>query len=163
MLVLGIDPGTAITGYGLVREAADTLCLLAAGVIRTPANLGLPARLGLIYHGVQDLIAEYRPSALAAEEIFFANNARTAFAVGQARGVCVLAGVEAGLPVFEYTPLQVKQAVVGYGRASKDQVQQMVRMLLGLDEILTPDDASDAVAVAICHVHSARMATLAAQ
>jgi crossover junction endodeoxyribonuclease RuvC len=163
MLVLGIDPGTAITGYGLVEERQDVLSLVDAGVIRTPAGEQLPRRLAQIYSELCALICRHRPSAMAVEELFFSNNARTAFAVGQARGVCLLAGVQAGVPIAEYTPLQVKQAVVGYGRATKDQVQQMVRMLLELSDILTPDDASDAVAIAICHHHSARMLALTGQ
>ena len=160
MLVLGIDPGTAITGYGLVREERDGLSLLACGVIRTPAKEALPERLKRIYTELCDIIRTYRPEAMAVEQIFFSNNARTAFAVGQARGVCLLAGVEGGVAVHEYTPLQVKQAVVGYGQATKEQVQQMVRMLLELEAAPQPDDAADAVAIAICHHHSARMRDL---
>ena len=161
MLVLGIDPGTAITGFGLVEEDdAGRLSLVECGVIRTPAGDPLPARLQAIYRSLSVLIGQYRPAAMAVEELFFSNNARTAFAVGQARGVCLLAGAEAGIPTYEYTPLQVKQAVVGYGKASKEQVQEMVRMLLELDAVPQPDDAADAVAVAICHQHSARMADL---
>jgi crossover junction endodeoxyribonuclease RuvC len=160
MLVLGIDPGTAITGYGLVREERDGLSLLVCGVIRTPAGQALPERLKRIYSELCDIISTYRPEAMAVEQIFFSNNARTAFAVGQARGVVLLAGVENGLAVHEYTPLQVKQAVVGYGQATKEQVQQMVRMLLELEAVPQPDDAADAVAIAICHHHSARMRDL---
>jgi crossover junction endodeoxyribonuclease RuvC len=160
MLVLGIDPGTAITGYGLVREEGGALSLVACGVIRTPAEDSLPQRLAQIYNALRRLIATYQPAHMAVEELFFSNNARTAFAVGQARGVCLLAGIQAGLAIYEYTPLQVKQAVVGYGKASKEQVQQMVRMLLGLEDIPRPDDAADAVAIAICHHHSARLAAL---
>ena len=160
MLVLGIDPGTAITGYGLVFEERGELSPLAYGVIRTPAKQKLPLRLVHIYAELQKLIAEHSPDAVAVEEVFFSNNARTAFAVGQARGVCLLAAAEAGLPVYECTPLEVKQAVVGYGRAAKYQVQQMVRLLLNLDSIPRPDDAADALAVAIWHCHSARTTAL---
>ena len=163
MLVLGIDPGTAITGYGLVREDAGVLTPVAYGVIRTPAKQKLPLRLVHIHQELQNLIAEYQPQTVAVEEVFFSNNARTAFAVGQARGVCLLAAAEAGLPVFECTPLEVKQAVVGYGRATKDQVQQMVRLVLELDSIPRPDDAADALAVAIWHCHTARMTALVAE
>jgi crossover junction endodeoxyribonuclease RuvC len=160
MLVLGIDPGTAITGYGLVHEQHGTLTPVAYGVIRTPAHQALSQRLVHIHQELQRLILEYQPHAVAVEEVFFSNNARTAFAVGQARGVCLLAAAEAGRPVFECTPLEVKQAVVGYGRATKEQVQQMVRLLLELDSIPRPDDAADALAVAIWHCHTARMASL---
>jgi len=160
VLVLGIDPGTAITGYGLVSEKGDRLSAGPYGVIRTPAKQALPLRLKHIYHSLRDLIDEHRPEVVAVEEIFFSNNARTAFAVGQARGVCLLVAVEAGLPIYEYTPPEVKQSVTGYGRATKDQVQQMVRVLLELESIPRPDDAADALAVAICHHHSSRMVSL---
>jgi len=160
MLILGIDPGTAITGYGLVAGDGDELALVGYGVITTPSGSPLPQRLRTLYRELTDLIARYRPTAVAIEELFFSRNVRTALAVGQARGIALLAAAEAGLPVHEYTPLQVKQAVVGYGRATKDQVQQMVRVLLGLDVVPQPDDAADAIAVAICHLHSHRLATM---
>ncbi|HID86461.1 MAG TPA: crossover junction endodeoxyribonuclease RuvC [Anaerolineae bacterium] len=160
MLILGIDPGTAITGYGLVAGDGDELALVGYGVITTPSGSPLPQRLRTLYRELTDLIARYRPTAVAIEELFFSRNVRTALAVGRARGIALLAAAEAGLPVHEYTPLQVKQAVVGYGRATKDQVQQMVRVLLGLDVVPQPDDAADAIAVAICHLHSHRLATM---
>ncbi len=160
MLVLGIDPGTAITGYGVVEERAGELSLVECGVIRTSAEDELPARLKDIYQAVRELIARFAPAAMAVEALFFNTNVRTAFAVGQARGVCLLAAAQANLPVYEYTPLQVKQAVVGYGRAEKQQVQDMVRLMLHLEEIPRPDDAADAVAVAICHHHMWRMQAL---
>jgi crossover junction endodeoxyribonuclease RuvC len=160
MLILGIDPGTAITGYGLVGGEGDELTLAGYGVITTSSDSPLPQRLQILYQELRGLIARYRPTAVAIEELFFSRNVRTALAVGQARGIALLAAAEAGLPVHEYTPLQVKQAVVGYGRATKDQVQQMVRMLLGLDFVPQPDDAADAIAVAICHLHSNRLATM---
>jgi crossover junction endodeoxyribonuclease RuvC len=154
-LVLGIDPGTAITGYGLVRGQGETVSLVEYGTITTPAGEPLAARLVLLYRGLLDLIERHRPDAVAVEELFFAQNTRTALAVGQARGVILLAAANAGLPVHEYTPLQVKRALTGYGRAEKAQVQQMVRWLLQLDHIPQPDDAADALAVAICHLHAA--------
>jgi crossover junction endodeoxyribonuclease RuvC len=160
MLILGVDPGTAITGYGLVGGEGDELTLEGYGVITTSSDSPLPQRLQILYQELRGLIARYRPTAVAIEELFFSRNVRTALAVGQARGIALLAAAEAGLPVHEYTPLQVKQAVVGYGRATKDQVQQMVRMLLGLDFVPQPDDAADAIAVAICHLHSVRLATM---
>jgi crossover junction endodeoxyribonuclease RuvC len=158
--VLGIDPGTAITGYGVVEERAGELSLVECGVIRTSPEAGLPARLKEIYQAVQGLIARLAPAAVAVEALFFNTNVRTAFAVGQARGVCLLAAAQAHLPVYEYTPLQVKQAVVGYGRAEKQQIQEMVRLMLRLEDIPRPDDAADAVAIAICHHHMWRMQAL---
>jgi len=160
MLVLGVDPGTAITGYGLVREAGDQLQAVAYGAITTPPDWALPQRLQKIYHELTALIREHRPTQGAVEQLFFSRNVKTALAVGQARGVALLALAEGGLPVHEYTPLQVKQSVVGYGRAEKAQVQELVRLLLGLQVAPQPDDAADALAVAICHLHSARMASL---
>ncbi|MFQ6099980.1 MAG: crossover junction endodeoxyribonuclease RuvC [Anaerolineae bacterium] len=160
MRVLGIDPGTAITGYGVVEEAGRDLKSVAFGVIRTPADQPLAVRLQSIYRGVRDLTAKWEPSAAAVEELFFSSNVRTAMSVGQARGVALLALADAGLIVAEYTPSSVKQAVTGYGNADKTQMQEMVRLLLGLAEVPSPDDAADALAVAICHFHSARLAAL---
>ena len=154
MLTLGIDPGTAITGYGLVEGRGDRLSLVECGVITTPAGVPLPRRLQDIYSGLTQLIQLHRPDSAAVEELFFSANARTALAVGQARGVILLSAAMLGVPVFEYTPLQVKQAVTGYGRADKAQVQAMVRVLLAIDTVPRPDDAADAVAVAICHLQS---------
>jgi crossover junction endodeoxyribonuclease RuvC len=161
MRVLGIDPGTAITGYGVVEESNGELKSLAFGAVRTPAGEPLPTRLQLIYRGVKALAAEWEPAAAAVEELFFSSNVRTAMSVGQARGVALLALADAGLDVAEYTPLTVKQAVTGYGGADKMQIQEMVRLLLGLAEIPRPDDAADALAVAICHLHSAHLTRLA--
>jgi crossover junction endodeoxyribonuclease RuvC len=157
MRVLGIDPGTAITGYGVVEEKAGELEAVAFGVIRTPAKQPLPTRLQAIYRSVRNLVKEWKPSSAAVEELFFSSNVRTAMSVGQARGVTLLALTNAGLSIAEYTPLTVKQAVTGYGNADKAQIQEMVRLLLGLAEVPTPDDAADALAVAICHLHSARL------
>ncbi|MFW6082978.1 MAG: crossover junction endodeoxyribonuclease RuvC [Chloroflexota bacterium] len=159
--VLGVDPGTATTGYGVVEQRGNRLKALASGVIRTDADQSTPARLQVIHRQLQTLATEWRPEEAAVEELFFSNNVRTAMSVGQARGVAILALADAGLPVAEYTPLAVKQAVTGYGRADKAQMQEMVRMLLGLSEIPRPDDAADALAVAICHLHSARLRALA--
>jgi crossover junction endodeoxyribonuclease RuvC len=160
VLVLGIDPGTAITGYGLVREDKAGLALVDCGVITTPAGQPLPERLQAIYRGLRGVVAEHRPQTAAVEELFFSRNARTALSVGHARGVTLLALADAGLPIHEYKPLEVKQAIAGYGGADKHQVQEMVRMLLDLDHVPQPDDAADAVAVAVCHIHSARMMAL---
>lgn len=160
MRVLGIDPGTAITGYGVVEEVGGELKALAFGTIRTPASQRLPERLQSIYGGVRKLAAEWGPSDAAVEELFFSSNVRTAMSVGQARGVTLLALADAGLSVAEYAPLAIKQAVTGYGGADKAQMQEMVQLLLGLAEPPRPDDAADALAVAICHLHSSRLAVL---
>ena len=160
MLVLGIDPGTAITGYGLVKGEDDELTLVAYGAITTSSDWPLPERLQRIYQELTAFIEDRQPTAVAVEELFFSKNVRTALSVGQARGVALLAAAIAGLPIHEYTPLQVKQAIAGYGRATKDQVQQMVRMLLALDSVPQPDDAADAIAVAICHIHSAKLTAI---
>lgn len=162
MLVLGVDPGTAITGYGLVHEQDDRLSLVECGVVTTPSSQPLPERLQTIYKGLSDVIRRCQPEEAAVEELFFSRNVRTALSVGHARGVALLALADAGLSIYEYKPLEVKQAVAGYGGADKQQVQEMVRMLLNLDRVPQPDDAADAVAVAVCHIHSARMAALIA-
>ncbi len=157
MLVIGIDPGTAITGYGLVQEDAHgDLRAVAYGVITTRAGLPMPERLLLLYRELREILALHRPESGAVEKLFFQRNVTTAISVGQARGVALLGLAEAGLPVEEYTPMEIKQAVAGYGGADKRQVQYMVRALLGLEEIPRPDDAADALAVAICHLHTAR-------
>ncbi len=162
-LVLGIDPGTAITGYGLVWGEGDALRLVDHGAITTSSDESQPQRLQEIYRQLTALIQKRQPAAAAVEKLFFSRNVRTALSVGQARGVALLAMANAELDIHEYTPLEVKQAVVGYGRATKNQVQEMVKMLLGLDSVPQPDDAADAIAVAICHIHSARMRDLARQ
>lgn len=153
MIAVGIDPGTARLGYGVIDEEGPHA--LAYGVVETPAGLPMPERLLLLFDGVSTLLAEHRPDALAVEQLFFARNTTTAMAVGQARGVVLLAAARAGLPVAEYTPAEVKQAVVGYGRADKGQMQEMVRLLLGLERVPHPDDAADALAVALCHAQTA--------
>ncbi len=153
MLVLGIDPGSAITGYGLVKEAGNSLRAVDYGCIRTAPSEPLEERLHKIYREVCELIEKYKPDQFAVEELFFNKNVRTALTVGQARGVILLAGAQSGLQVHEYTPLQVKQAVVGYGRAEKAQIQFMVKTMLSLPTIPKPDDVADALAIAICHTH----------
>ena len=160
MRVLGIDPGLAITGYGLVEEKQRDLSATAFGVIRTPSSQSHAARLQSIYREVLALATESRPDIAAIEELFFSVNVRTAMKVGQARGVTFLALADAGVNVVEYTPTAVKQSVSGYGRADKAQVQEMVRLLLGLAEVPRPDDAADALAVAVCHLHASRLAAL---
>jgi len=160
MIILGIDPGTAIAGYGLLQSDGDELKLVAYGAITTPSDWQMPRRLQHIYSELTALIAKYQPTDAVVEKLFFSKNVRTALSVGQARGVALLAAAQAGVAIHEYTPLQVKQAVVGYGRADKNQIQQMVKMLLQLDSIPQPDDAADALAIAICHAHSARFERL---
>ncbi len=154
LVVLGLDPGTAITGYGIVRYDGQGLESLAYGTITTPSGSPLSLRLQNIYRELRLLIDTQRPTQAAVEELFFARNARTALSVGHARGVILLALADAGLSVFEYTPLEVKKAITGYGRATKEQMQQMVRLLLSLESAPQPDDVADALAVAICHAHS---------
>lgn len=157
MRVLGIDPGTAITGYAVVEETEGRLSLAAIGVVDTPAKMPLPARLQRIYTGLRSVIVEYVPEMAAVEELFFSRNTRTAMSVGEARGVVLLALADAGLSITEYTPMQIKQAVTGYGSADKHQVQEMVRLLLSLSDAPRPDDAADAAAVAICCLHRLKL------
>lgn len=154
MVLLGIDPGLATVGYGVIDSVGQSMRLLDYGIISTPAGLKLPERLDIIYDSMLCLIDRYSPEAIAFEELFFAKNVRTGIAVAQARGVLLAAAYKRTHELYEYTPLQVKQAVVGYGRAEKAQVQAMVKTILGLKEIPKPDDAADAVAIAICHAQS---------
>ena len=155
VIVLGIDPGTAHTGFGVVLSRGRRLVALDGGVIGTGATEPLERRLARIHARVRDLIAEHSPDAVAIEELYFGQNVRTAFAVGQARGVVLLSAGMSGLPCFSYTPQQVKQSVCGSGRAEKSQIQRMVRALLSLPEPPAPDHAADALAVAICHANGA--------
>ncbi|MBN1250429.1 MAG: crossover junction endodeoxyribonuclease RuvC [Anaerolineae bacterium] len=157
MRVLGIDPGTATTGYAVVEEVEGRLQLVTLGVITTPAKTPLPSRLQEIYRSLDELIKLHEPDSAAVEELFFSRNARTAMSVGHARGVTLLALADADLPIAEYTPMQIKQAVTGYGNAGKQQVQEMVRMLLNLSDVPRPDDAADAAAVAICYLHRSKL------
>lgn len=155
MIVLGIDPGYAIVGYGVVEYNNNHFRAIEYGAVTTEAHTPFNERIEKIYDGVSTLIAKYSPAALAVEKLFFNTNQKTAIDVAQARGAIVLAAQKAGVKIFEYTPLQVKQSVVGYGRAEKKQVQEMTRLMLNLDKIPKPDDAADALAMAICHCHSA--------
>src|SRR3990172_7096734 len=156
-LALGIDPGTATTGYGLGRLEEDgSLSAVKYGVILTPKESTAAARLAMLYDKMRDLLHEYRPETAAVEKLFFQRNVTTALAVGQARGVVILCLQQVGIEAFEYTPNEIKQAVAGYGSAQKRQVQEMVRALLGLESIPRPDDAADALAVAITHLHTKR-------
>jgi len=159
-LILGLDPGTAVTGWGVIEHDRDQSRLVAHGTIVTSAKEPAHERLQQIYQGVIRVIDEYKPNAAAIEELFGGVNIKTALAVGQARGVIVLACAERGVTPADYTPLRIKQAVVGYGRASKVQVQQMVKVLLALPKVPTPDHAADALGVAICHAHSMKVGDL---
>lgn len=156
--ILGIDPGTGIVGFGAVESISGRFKMLDGGVIRTPAKEQDSTRLKTIYDELDEIIKQNKPDALAVEKLFFAKNVTTAMSVAQARGVVLLCGEQHGLPVFEYTPLQIKQAVTGYGKAEKYQVQEMVRTILKLKEVPKPDDCADALAAAICHAMTARIA-----
>lgn len=156
MKVLGIDPGLAIVGYGLVEEVQGSFKKIDYGHISTSADMDCCRRLDIIFSNIKLLIARFSPNELAVEKLFFCKNIRTALQVGEARGAIITAAAQENTPVFEYTPLQVKQAVAGYGRAGKKQVQQMVAHLLRLKEIPRPDDAADALAIALCHLQSYR-------
>lgn len=160
---MGVDPGLARTGYGILRQEGQRIIPVAYGCLETPPGMPLARRLLLLYRGIEGLLAEYRPDCLALELLLFSKNVRTAFQVGQARGVVLLAAANAGLAVKEYNPVTVKQAVTAYGGASKEQVQRMVQMLLSLPEVPQPDDTADALAVAICCLQSLAMERVAAR
>lgn len=155
MIILGIDPGYAIVGYGVVSYDNRTFTPITYGAVTTEAGLEADLRLEQVYDGVCAIIDRYRPEAIAIEQLFFTNNQKTAIMVAQARGVILLAARKKQIPIYEYTPLQVKQSVVGYGKAIKKQVMEMTRIMLRLEKIPKPDDAADALAIAICHGHSA--------
>lgn len=154
MRILGIDPGTAICGFSILDYEGNHFKLIDFGVITTPPKMDLEKRLLHIYNETLDIIKKYEPEHMAVEELFFNNNAKTALSVGHARGVSLLLSAQKDMVLASYTPLQVKQSVVGYGRAEKRQVQEMVKIILKMDKIPKPDDAADAIAVAICHGHS---------
>ena len=154
MRILGLDPGIATVGFGVVDSEQNRQKLIACGVITTPAHTPLTSRLDRIYSDLEELIRTYQPDVMSIEELFFNTNITTGIAVAQGRGVILLCAYRAGLEIYEYTPLQVKQAVVGYGRAEKSQVMEMTRVLLGLDAVPKPDDAADALALALCHAQS---------
>lgn len=156
MIILGIDPGYAIVGIGVIEHKGNRFRTLEYGAITTKAGIDTPLRLKKIYQEIKLLIEKYKPDAVAIEKLYFNSNQKTAIDVAQARGVLVVAAVNFDVPVYEYTPLQVKQAVTGYGRADKHQIQSMVKMMLRLNVIPKPDDAADALAIAICHAHTAQ-------
>jgi crossover junction endodeoxyribonuclease RuvC len=154
MRVLGIDPGSLVTGFGVVEEEANRLRALTWGTVRTVARQPLSERLKRIYDGLSEAVQTWQPDAVSVERIFFADNPKTALTLGHARGVALLTVANAALPLVEYSALEIKMAVVGYGRAAKTQIQQMVQTLLRLDELPQPADAADALAAAICHLHT---------
>lgn len=157
MIILGIDPGYAIVGIGVIEYKGNKFRPLEYNAITTKAHTLTSDRLRLIYEEINRYLDKYKPDAVAIEELFFNSNQKTAIAVAQARGVLIVSATNRQIPIYEYTPLQIKQSVTGYGRADKNQVQQMVKMLLNLNAIPKPDDAADALAVAICHAHSGVM------
>ena len=154
MKILGVDPGSQCTGYGCIDTSGSRHSVVVCGVIAAPAHVTFPEKLLTIHQGLSELLAQHQPNAVAIEDLFYARNARSALILGHVRGVLMLAASEAGVPISEYSPTEVKQAVVGYGRAEKRQVQQMVTLILGMDTAPTPLDVSDALAVAVCHAHS---------
>lgn len=154
VIIMGIDPGIAIVGFGVIEYKGNRFKVIDYGAVITESEVSFPNRLKQIYDKLIELFNMYKPDALAIEELFFNKNVKTAINVGQARGVEILAAVNSGIEVFEYTPLQVKQGVVGYGRAQKRQVQEMIKIILNLEKIPKPDDVADALAVAVCHAHS---------
>lgn len=158
MRILGIDPGYGITGYSIIDYIGNKFKLITSGAIKTPANMSFPLRLSEIFTELNTIIDEYIPDAISVEELFFNNNVKTAINVAQARGVILVVGCQRGIPTYEYTPLQVKQAIVGYGRADKMQVQKMVKTILNVDRLPKLDDITDSMAIAICHAHSAKFA-----
>jgi crossover junction endodeoxyribonuclease RuvC len=157
MRILGIDPGTGILGFGVIETNGSKHKLVDAGVIRTPVKEDDGVRLQTIYEEICDIVAETKPEEMSVEKLFFAQNVTTAMTVAQARGVVLLAGMQAGLRIHEYTPLQIKQALTGYGRAEKKQMQEMVRVLLGLKEVPRPDDCADALAAALTHATAGKV------
>lgn len=159
MIILGIDPGLATIGFGVVEKQNHDIRFVDYGIISTPAGMPLPKRLSIIYDDLEELIKQFKPENIAFEELFFYRNVTTAISVGHARGVCLIAGNNCigADNLYEYTPMQVKQAVCGYGHADKLQVQQMVKTLLNMDHIPKPDDAADALAIAICHGQTHRL------
>ena len=156
MRILGIDPGFAITGYSIVDYIGNKFSLIISGAITTKAGTSFPLRLTKIFDDLNEIIENYKPDAISVEELFFNQNTKTAIQVAEARGVILITGCKKNIPTFEYTPLQIKQAVVGYGRADKSQVQKMIKTILNVKELPKLDDTTDSIAAAICHAHSAK-------
>ncbi len=160
MRVLGIDPGTVVIGYGVIDSEDDEITLIDYGALVSPARSPIGERLSYIYKGLLEVISRYQPEAVAIEEPFVAKNVRSALAVGRAQAIAILAAASKGIPSYEYTPTQVKQRVANYGASSKEQIQEMVRLQLGLSEVPQPSDAADALAIAICHLRETHLARL---
>ena len=163
MIILGIDPGTMVTGYGLIEGSDDEVTLVDYGALTPPARSPIGERLSYLYHHLLEIIVRYRPEAVAVEQPFVAKNARSALAIGRAQTVAILAAANKGIPSYEYTPAQIKQRVANYGTSSKEQVQEMVRLQLGLAQVPEPSDAADALAVALCHLCEVHLDKLLAQ
>lgn len=163
MIIMGLDPGFAITGYGIVKYEGNKFTMIDYGAITTAPTSAFSERLLLLNNRLEALIGIYKPDAVSVEELFFNKNIKTALSAAHGRGIALLAAAKCGIEVYEYTPLQVKQAVSGYGRAVKSQMQQMVRVILSLPSIPKPDDAADALAVAVCHAHSCKMNSIRAK
>ena len=154
MRIFGVDPGSERTGYGCIESSGGRHSLVTCGILSAPARSTFPERLFAIHTGLQELLERHRPECVAVENIFFAKNVRSALKLGHARGIALLAASQASIPVVEYSPAEIKRSVVGYGRAEKHQVQTMMKLLLGLDAVPSPHDVADALAVAVCHIHT---------
>jgi crossover junction endodeoxyribonuclease RuvC len=163
MLVLGIDPGTIVAGYGLVNNADGNLKMVAYGIVKSSPHLSPPERLSKLYYGLKEVVEHYHPDVVAVEQPFVSNNVSTAFIIGRAQAVAILVAANQDIPVFEYSPAKVKYAVSSYGASSKEQMQQMVRLQLNLAEIPEPADAADALAVALCHLSETHFSNLVAE
>lgn len=163
MRVLGIDPGTVVIGYGVIDSDGDRATLVDYGALSAPTRLPVGERLGELYNQLQEIVSRYGPDAMAVEQPFVAKNVKSALAIGKAQAVAILAAVNRGIPTFEYTPAQIKRQVANYGASSKEQVQRMVSLQLGLSEVPQPDDAADALATALCHIGEAHLEKLLAE
>lgn len=163
MKVLGIDPGTVVMGYGVVESHDDEIVLIDCGALVCPAKTPIGERLSQMYNGLQEIIERYQPDVVAVEQPFVAKNVQSAFAIGRAQAIAILAAAGRGIPTYEYTPTQIKQRVANYGASSKEQIQEMVRLQLGLAEVPQPNDAADALAIALCHLREAHLSTLLAE
>jgi crossover junction endodeoxyribonuclease RuvC len=163
MRILGIDPGTVVMGYGVIKAEKDKTTLVESDALVTQERSPIGERLSFMYHRLLEIISQYQPDAVAIEQPFMAKNVKAALAVGRAQAIAILAAADKGIPTFEYTPAQVKQRVTNYGASTKEQVQEMVRLQLGLAEVPRPNDAADALAVALCHLHETRIESLLAK